>query len=122
MSDNDAAVVYFAVEPPASKSDRDFSSANRYGTVKFAISEHNSPSRVPGQAMIEARRSLKGFREDIDYISCSGGDPVAMFVLGSVLKDMGVKRVKYLRYDRERSTDGRRTGAGFYTPTTIVLN
>lgn len=114
--------VFFPIELPPSRSDRDFSSANRYGTLHFVISSKNAPTLTPGPAMVEARRNLKDFNPDQDYLSWAGGDPLAMMLVGFVLRDLGHKEVKYLRFDRERSLNGERLrGPGFYTPITVRL-
>ena len=113
--------VFFPVELPASRSDRDLSSANRYGAIHFVISSRNTPSLMPGPAMLEARQNLCDFDPAKDYLSWSGGDPLAMLLVGAVLAENGVRDVKFLRYDRDRGTDGRRTGGGFYTPITVRL-
>lgn len=111
--------VFFPVQLPPRSADRDLSSANRYGTVHFIMEANPPPSLAPGQAIQQTRKALRDFDETQDYIAWAGGDPVATFIVGAVLAEKGVRAVKWLKYDRERSPDGTRTGAGFYTPVTI---
>lgn len=113
--------VFFPVQLPPRSADRDLSSANRYGTVHFIMEAHPAPSMAPGQAIQQARKVLRDFNETEDYIAWAGGDPIATFIVGAILAECGVKSVKWLKYDRERSPDGTRTGAGFYTPITVRL-
>lgn len=122
------SVVYVVQEPPpvynrteGKTVHKDLSSANRYGTLMPILSKGNQASLTPGPSLSELHRKLRHFNPDLDYICFAGGDPMSLALALLVLRDMNVKEVSILRWDRERSTDGVRTAGGFYTPVVTPL-
>lgn len=99
---------------------RDLSSAHRYGTIHYVLTQRDQPSLAPGPTLNKAQSMLRDFKPD-DYILSCGGDPAALAIVTTALKELGFRRVNYLRWDKEIGLDGRRTGSGFYTPTIMPL-
>lgn len=109
--------VFFVQEPG---SDRDFSSANRYGKVEFLLSSRDRPGLSPGPTLFKLRQGLRKMRPG-DYLAWAGGDPLGPTLVGLVLAEMGFRSFNMLRWERERDTEGRRTNRGYYVPVTIDL-
>jgi len=57
-----------------------------------------------------------------DYICYTLADPAGIFLLAKVMGEDNLLRApaQWLRWERERATDGRRTGGGFYVPSIIA--
>lgn len=114
--------VFFPTEMPPAKADRDFSAAQRYGTLDFIVPNGQAPSFMPAQALARLRAILlPNFNPAQDFVSYGGGDPLGLLLMGAVLRETGIKEFRYLRTDRERGTGGRVPGSVFYTPVHIVL-
>lgn len=111
-------VVYLIQEPTTDRIPRDLSSANRYGKIVSVLSAEHKPSLLPGPSLHEMRRVMKNFHPD-DYILWIGGDPMGPLLAGYVMNELGYRSCKFLRWERERDLDGRRTGTGFYMPGTV---
>ena len=104
--------------------DRDYSSAEKFGRLHFVLSVADRPSIMPEAALLKIEEALKKFREDEDYITWSGGDPIAPLLVGYVLARKAPilrKQLRYLRWERVRDPNGYRSQEGFYVPTNIAL-
>ncbi len=99
----------------------DLSSAQRYGTVMPILSADDHPGRMPGPAIFKIRKALKGYHPD-DYVAYGLADPAAPFLAGMVFarENLLHQPVNWLRWERNRDTEGERTKSGFYTPTPIL--
>ncbi len=98
----------------------DLSSANRYGAITPILSGADMPSVAPGPSLFKLKAALKDYRP-FDYVVYALSDPAAAFLAGMVFAREGLSRepINWLRWDRERSTEGERTNGGFYVPSHI---
>lgn len=110
-------IVYVIQEPGPN---RDFSSAQRYGTLSFVLQRGDRPSYLPGPVYAKLRKALKDFT-DQDYVIWAGGDPMASILAGMVLRDLPLREVNFLRWERERDSNGKKTGCGYYVPGVLKL-
>lgn len=99
----------------------DLSSAQRYGTVMPILTPQDHPGRMPGPALFKLKKALKDYHPD-DYIAYGLADPAGLFLAGMVFarENMMKEPINWLRWERERDTEGERTKGGFYTPTKII--
>jgi len=98
---------------------RDFSSANRYGPIKFLLNVKDSPSDAPGPCTNKIITGLREYTEG-DYLMFSGGDPIGLWLACAALNALGFRESQFLKWDRERDTTGKVvSGSGFYTPVTL---
>jgi hypothetical protein len=110
--------------PQPSIAKKDVSSAHRYGSINYIFADPTyQPSQEPGRAMRYVRQAAMDFDPDHDHVLFLGGDPVGAVMLGAALAQAHPgRRLRMLRWERERDTQGRRIpGAGFYVPTDIPL-
>lgn len=119
--------VYAIQEPPpyidratGTKVEKDLSSAQRYGAIKFILDSRDRVGTMPGQARHKLAKGLQDFKPD-DYLVHPGGDYLSLIIVGSILRDLGFREVQWLRWEKERGTNGERLAGGFYTPVTIPL-
>lgn len=120
--------VYVVQEPPpiwnrqTGKSVlKDLSSAQRYGRLMTVLGSSDQPSLTPGPCLFQLQKGLREFNPSDDYICFAGGDPMSLALALLVIRDFGIKEVKTLRWDRERTTSGERKTGGFYTPISTPL-
>lgn len=66
-------------------------------------------------------RSLHEFDKEKDYLCFAGGDPVSLALAMLALRDMGHVFINLLRWERERSPDGKKLYGGFYVPVKTKL-
>ncbi len=124
----DEGVVY-VVQQPRPFRDRatgntfpkDLSSAQRYGKLVPILDAEDHPSLTPGPSLFQLQKKLRDFNPERDYICHAGGDPMSLALALLVLRDLNLKEVQVLRWDRERSTQGERLAGGFYVPVLTPL-
>lgn len=107
----------FVVQDPGPG--RDFSTALEYGSLFFLLDSSDRPSYGNVPTLQKLRSGLANFSED-DFIVWAGGDPLSPVLVGTVLRELGLSRFRYLRWERVRR-EGQRTGQGFYVPVTVQL-
>lgn len=95
-------------------SNRDYSSANRFGAIHFLLEKDESVLQTPGPIFFKLKKILREFKPD-DYLVFAGGDPWAIGMVFAILKDYHFKEVNVLRWNRNRCLDGN-VVSGFYTP------
>jgi hypothetical protein len=120
------SIVYVVQDPPPFYRDgvqvsKDLSSAQRYGVLKPILSSRENASLMPGPVMQKFMRELNNFNPIRDYIAFCGGDPLGLSLALLALRELSIREVNFLRWERERSTEGSRTNSGFYVPTPIRL-
>lgn len=120
--------VYVVQQPPPFRDrstgttvHKDMSSAQRYGKIVQLLEAADQPSLTPGPSLYTLQKKLRDFNPERDYICYAGGDPMSLALALVVLKDLNLREVQVLRWDRERSTDGQRLTGGFYVPITTPL-
>lgn len=98
----------------------DLSSAQRYGTIVPVLSGKDNPGQAPGPALFKLKHALRDYQPQ-DFVAYALADPAAAFLAGMVFarEDLMREPVNWLRWDRERSTDGERQRGGFYVPSLI---
>jgi hypothetical protein len=100
----------------------DLSSAARYGVIMPIFEIGDRPSLLPAQHLMKARKVLRDFEEERDYILWAGGDPIAPFLIGTALRELPINSYTYLRWEKERGLDGRRNpNMGYYVPVKVRL-
>lgn len=99
----------------------DFSSAEKYGELRFVFDAHERVYALPNPSMKKAQRTLKDFDFEKDYILWPNiGDPQAMFAFAFAFgleQLLAVDYVNVLQWNRKREEDGSRDpSVGFYVP------
>lgn len=105
-----------------SYSEKDLSSAARYGTIEFIFPDYRfQPSQRPGMAVTPIEKAIMDFNPDEDYLLSLGGDWVGVMMVGMAMnRHHPGREIRILRWERERDTTGERIpGSGFYVPSTI---
>lgn len=102
------------------ESNRDFSSAHRYGKLEFILLRTDRVSLVPSRALMTLRSKLRKFTAE-DYIVWAGGDPLSPILAGIVLGELSFTEINFLRWERERGKDGLRGNSGYYIPGKLIL-
>lgn len=121
------AKVYGIQEPPPFYSrqsgkavEKDLSSAHRYGAVTFLLNRTDRISATPGQCKRKIEKALENYEQG-DYLFFPGGDFTGLILAGAVLRSMGFKEVLWLKWEKERDTQGKPLSGGFYTPITLPI-
>jgi hypothetical protein len=122
----DSVVYVFQDPPPYMKNGRavprDTSALQRYGRISYVLERDDHPHAWPSQCVINAMRSLKYFRPDVDYLCYVGGDSMAPAIALLAVNKLGHKEVTLLRYDRKpRHERGTNTTGGNYVPVKFKL-
>lgn len=101
----------------------DLSSAAQYGPLEFVFTDNERVHALPTPSINKARRVLKNFDADNDFILWPGScDPSAWAAMILALGELGLDRVRLLQWSRKRDPNGvREYGAGFYVPITFNL-
>lgn len=99
----------------------DVSPARSYGEIFFALTHSDRTSLNPSLVYRKLRQVMTQFKPETDYILWSGGDPVSFLLLGSILLEFGMKRVRYLRYEKRQGIVGYDSSTGYYVPVEISL-
>lgn len=110
--------VYLLQEPT---SEKDFSSAIKYGALLPVLGAYDNPSHNVLFCMNKMYDALQNFDEQQDYICIAGGDPLCGFLAGVVMERLGFENVNHLIWNRERDEDGNRKKTGFYVPKCIPI-
>ncbi len=93
-----------------------------HGNVKVLVPAGDRPTFQPTRTLEQIANRLKDFNPEEDFLVWAGGDTLAAVLTGVVLSDMGVERMRWLRYERGRNSDGTRTDAGAkYVPVEVDL-
>jgi hypothetical protein len=93
-----------------------------YGDVKVLVEAGDYPSFRPDTALAKITERLSDFDAEHDYLAWAGGDTLAAVITGMVLSTMGHKYVRWLRFERGRTEDGKRDGNnGKYTPIDVLV-
>jgi hypothetical protein len=96
----------------------DVTPAEAYGDVEFILTPGDRTSLNPDLVMAKLCKGLKEFKPDEDYILWSGGDPLSFMLTGWCLSQLGVKKFRYLRYEKPDVRRGK--SAPFYIPVTVT--
>jgi hypothetical protein len=87
----------------------------------FLLTHTEKPSLHPGPTINKLKNLLANFTEE-DYIFAAGGDPLGLALAVAALKELGHRKVNYLRWERETGFGERKMGAGFYVPVALKLS
>ncbi len=114
-------VVYLVQHPPAMMRngvpiEKDLSSAQRYGKVLHILGPRDQASLAPGPCLFKIKKTLRDFNPETDFLCYAGGDPHTLLLVGFALRDLNIRDARFLRWERERDTEGRRKPGGFYVP------
>jgi hypothetical protein len=111
--------VFVVQEPPPMRRGgamvhKDLSSAQRYGRLVTILSSQDQPSLTPGPMLHKLSKALRDFDPSLDFVCFAGGDPMSLALALVALKDLNLRDVQVLRWDRERDTSGERMNGGYY--------
>lgn len=110
-----------------SKRDFDLNPAKKLGDLIPILGPHDSPSIALAPSLIKMRQALRDYDPNADHLLAAGGDQLSSFLAAVVLTDAGLLNgdnfVSWLRWDRARDIDGRRSYKdGEYKPVAFNLN
>lgn len=124
----DEGVVYLVQQPrpfrdrlTGAVTPKDLSSAQRYGKIIPVLEADDQPSITPGPSLFVMQKKLREFNPERDFVCHTGGDPMSLALALLALRDLNLKEVQVLRWDRERATNGERLSGGFYVPVLTPL-
>lgn len=123
------STVYIINEPHKNPRGRlvtspyDVSPAAEHGSVEFIFpgKDFPSPSEDIERAVEHAWEVLENFNAEEDYIVWAGGDPISMLIVAPILYDIAGDGVRYLKFERSRSSSGDKMSSGRYLPRTVTL-
>ena len=116
--------VFVANQPLPSRQGMtyDVSPAMQYGEIRFVFADGDPvPSRNLDAAIDHAYSVLQTVREE-DYLVWAGGDPLSMVIVSSIISDYLDGKIRYLKWERARDGQGRRTSGGYYVPMIVDLS
>lgn len=110
-------VVYIVQEPkPKNGWTPDFSNAAEYGRFEHVFMPEQRVCSMPTRFFREAMKKLQWFNPDEDFILWPNlGDPTSLQCVCFALAKLGIKKVRFLYWNRKRDADGNRND-GFYMP------
>lgn len=121
MSDNKKSSIVYAVQQPSIGRQGftyDITPASVFGLIKYVFPSDFQPSLYPDEAIEMAEEKLADFDENSDFILWCGGDPAGAMVVGGVLANtLGIRTVKYLRWEKPRGV----AISGIYDPRNLHL-
>jgi hypothetical protein len=97
--------VFVINEPSVSRTGRrpDLSLMEKYGEVHILVRDGEYPSFAPREALQRITERLRGFNPKRDYLAWAGGEALSAVMVGSLLADMDITDVRWLRYERPAS-------------------
>lgn len=116
--------VYLIMQPSVKGNGEtpDLKNLSDYGDVRVLVNAGEYPTKQPKRCLRLIEKRLVDFDPRRDYLVWAGGDSLAAILTGVVLADRNWEAIQWLRYDRPRGPDGRRTDVGAkYVPTTVPL-
>jgi hypothetical protein len=105
----------------ATRHQADVSPAAVYGEIRFVLSAGDRTCSNPELSMERLRRAFYDFDPKMDFIVWAGGDPLSAIVAGMVMLDLGIKKFRYLRFEKNRNTKPGEPVTGFYSPVEVRL-
>lgn len=118
MQKESTVPTVFLLQEPTSQ--RDLSSAEKYGRIQIVIGAEDKPSINISKALNKMQLAMKTYSPEHDVICFAGGDPIVQFLLGIVAERLNIPELTQLIWNRE-TRGGERTGNGFYVPKKIQL-
>lgn len=117
------STVYLAQTPNPTNTGwtPDFSHASKYGKIIPVFDASDRPSLGHKRLISKAYDVLKNVKET-DYICHVPCDNCSLLIIGYVLAELGLKKINFLRYERERNVEGNKVkNRGFYLPSVVEL-
>lgn len=105
----------------ATRHQADVSPAGVYGEIQFVLSAGDRTCSNPELSMERLRRALSDFDPIHDFVVWAGGDPLSAIVAGMVMLDLGIRKFRYLRFEKNRHTKPGEPVTGFYSPVEVRL-
>lgn len=118
--------VYLIAQPTVSrrKAPPDLKPLYDHGEVQVVLPLSDSPTFNPVKCYEIMEDRLAHFDPERDFIAWAGGDTLSAIMVGMMLinRDEPIWKFNWLRYERFRQPDGRRTDEGAkYIPVVIDL-
>jgi len=116
--------VYLIMQPTVKKNGAlpDLTPLGAHGDVTVLVLSGEFPTFDALQCLRNLFTRLEDFDPTIDSLAWAGGDTLAAVLVGVVLAEQGHEWFTWLRYERGRDGDGRRTDVGAtYTPYRVPL-
>jgi len=105
----------------ATRYQADVSPAAVYGEIIFVLSAGDRTCSNPELSAEKLTKALKDFNYREDFIVWAGGDPLSAIVTGLVLSNLGMKKFRFLRFEKNRHTKPGQPVTGFYSPVEVNL-
>lgn len=105
----------------ATRFQADVSPAAVYGDICFVLSAGDRTCSNPELSVDKLRKALREFNPASDFIIWAGGDPLSSILAGMVLRDLGIRKFRFLRFEKSRSTRVGQAATGFYSPVEVCL-
>lgn len=105
----------------ATRYQADVSPAAVYGEIRFVLSAGDRTCSNPELSMEKLRRALEDFEPNRDFIVWAGGDPLSAIAAGMVLLELGIRKFRFLRFEKNRHTRPGEPTTGFYSPVEVHL-
>ena len=93
----------------------DISPALEFGQPVYVFEAQDQPGLAPVPSLRRAREIMRDFNDD-DYILWAGGDPYALALVIAVAMEINNGKAQFLRWERSRDQNNKRTGRGYYIP------
>lgn len=118
-----SGTVYLIAQPTVARngSTPDLRPLAEHGEIRVLIAAGEYPTFHPERCRRLIEDRLKHFNPETDFLAWAGGDTLAAVMAGMVLADMADENdwptFRWLRYERGKDAEGRRTEVGaHYAP------
>lgn len=119
-----ASRVFLIAQPSVKKDGElpDLKPLAAFGDITVVIETGEAPAFRPGEAYEKVKDRLQDFDAENDFLAWAGGDTLSAVMAGAALVAMGHRRFNWLRWERKRLPDGKRSQhTGQYTPVEVML-
>jgi hypothetical protein len=105
----------------ATRVQADVSPAAVYGDIQFILSAGDRTCSNPELSIEKLKKALADFDAHQDFIIWAGGDPLSAIVVGMVMVELGIRKFRFLRFEKNRNTRQGEPVTGYYSPVEVRL-
>lgn len=117
-----SGIVWLLQEPPKDKARFDIAGAEAFGRIVSVLVAGEQPGFRPAEAYDRIAKKLESLDPEEDFLLYAGGDPLTLLITGAVLAAReDVESVRFLRFHRDRSRDGRLSDDGRYVEVRVPV-